>query len=261
MFSKRQLNVCTLGDTGSGKSSLILQYIESFFPETFDPTVEDYYNKSIEIDDKSYTLNILDTADTDYIDENRRSNQLEQADVILLVYSITTLESFQSLILLHEKIKNSLCDFNSKPIILIGSKNDLENQRQVSYQSGLKLSQELNLSRFLECSAKTTYNINEIFTEAASLALKYQIEKEQKTSQDDKIEENEQEENEQDKSHEQVVDNQIQKTKEAPTDDTISKKQTNTISKSREIGTAQHTANNNKNINEHHEKNGCCIIM
>jgi GTPase SAR1 family protein len=57
-------------------------------------------------------------------------------------------------------------------IFLIGNKSDLEEKREVSLEKGLKFKEENNIDFFLETSAKSGFNIDEIFQKAAVLLYK-----------------------------------------------------------------------------------------
>ena len=50
---------------GVGKSAIIVKFISGKFVEKYDPTVEDFYRKEIEIDNEPAILEILDTAGTE----------------------------------------------------------------------------------------------------------------------------------------------------------------------------------------------------
>ena len=74
----------------------------------------------------------------------------------LLVYDITRRDTFTHLVKwLGEVRENASKDIT---IILIGNKNDLENERQISYEEGETFAKENDLL-FLETSAKTSKNI------------------------------------------------------------------------------------------------------
>lgn len=76
------------------------------------------------------------------------------------VYSITSKESFYEAQSLFGHIKRVKGDDNI-PIVLVGNKCDLED-REVSYEDGSTLSQELNCS-FIETSAKSGFNVTAAF--------------------------------------------------------------------------------------------------
>ena len=54
-------------------------------------------------------------------------------------------------------------------IFLIGNKLDLENNREVSTEEAQKLKEEYELNLYLETSAKSGFNAQKIFIEAAEI--------------------------------------------------------------------------------------------
>ena len=54
-----------LGRGGVGKSALTLRFVRNFFVEEWDPTIEDAYRKTLDVDDSLCTIEILDTAGQD----------------------------------------------------------------------------------------------------------------------------------------------------------------------------------------------------
>lgn len=57
-------------------------------------------------------------------------------------------------------------------IFLIGNKSDLDDKREVPYEKGLKFKEENKLDLFIETSAKSGFNIDELFEKAAILLYK-----------------------------------------------------------------------------------------
>uniref|UniRef100_A0A3B4A2G4 Uncharacterized protein n=1 Tax=Periophthalmus magnuspinnatus TaxID=409849 RepID=A0A3B4A2G4_9GOBI len=60
----REYKVVVLGSGGVGKSALTVQFVTGTFIEKYDPTIEDFYRKEIEVDSSPSVLEILDTAGT-----------------------------------------------------------------------------------------------------------------------------------------------------------------------------------------------------
>ena len=54
------LKVIVLGWAGVGKSSLSLRFIKNEFPEEYEPTIENTYSKSVEVNGYTYKLDLLD---------------------------------------------------------------------------------------------------------------------------------------------------------------------------------------------------------
>lgn len=63
--SGEKVTVSVLGTGGVGKSALTLRFIRDCFVEEWDPTIEDAYRKTLDVDDSLCTIEILDTAGQD----------------------------------------------------------------------------------------------------------------------------------------------------------------------------------------------------
>lgn len=61
----REYKVVVLGSGGVGKSALTIQFVSNRWIERYDPTIEDFYRKEIEVDGSPCVLEILDTAGTE----------------------------------------------------------------------------------------------------------------------------------------------------------------------------------------------------
>ncbi|KAJ5074310.1 ras gtpase [Anaeramoeba ignava] len=155
--------ISIIGNGGVGKSTFTIQLCYSQFIEYYDPTIEDSFRKQIEIDNETLNIEILDYH---YYDEwNNRIKQkiYEKTQGFIVVYSINDKYSFNEL----ENYLNEIYKYkkvNDFPIIIIGNKNDLEDERQISKEEGNEFAIK-NGCPFYETSAKTRYNIEEtVFT-------------------------------------------------------------------------------------------------
>ncbi|KAB0359875.1 hypothetical protein FD755_003367 [Muntiacus reevesi] len=79
-----------------------------------------------------------------------------------LVYSITAQSTFNDLQDLREQILR-VKDTEDVPMILVGNKCDLEDERVVGKEQGQNLARQWCNCAFLESSAKSKINVNEIF--------------------------------------------------------------------------------------------------
>ena len=66
--NEEKVTVSVLGTGGVGKSALTLRFIRDCFVEEWDPTIEDAYRKTLDVDDSLCTIEILDTAGQDVSD-------------------------------------------------------------------------------------------------------------------------------------------------------------------------------------------------
>jgi GTPase KRas protein len=90
-----------------------------------------------------------------------RDQYMRTGDGFLCVYSITLQASFDEAANLHDHILR-VKDSDEVPFVLVGNKCDLEQDREIPYEKGQKLAQDLKCP-FLEASAKTRHNVVEAF--------------------------------------------------------------------------------------------------
>jgi small GTP-binding protein len=115
-----------------------------------------------------------------------RDSYVRTAQAFILVYSITDPSSFQEIETIHEQLLRSV-DSDSVPLVLVGNKCDLEDERGVSKDEGEKLAKELGGCNFFESSAKERINIEECFFTLVRL-LNYEENDCQKSFEKNKVE-------------------------------------------------------------------------
>jgi len=154
--------IVVLGSGGVGKSALVIRYVTQNFVDEYDPTIEDCYKKNVLIDGNSSTLEIVDTAGQEgfgtLVDQ-----WILRGSAFLLAYSITSKQSFNALEKLHDQII-TVKETDDVSIALVGTKCDLEDQRQVSTHEGKDLSERWKCL-FFETSAKENINMETVFVE------------------------------------------------------------------------------------------------
>ncbi|CAF0897594.1 unnamed protein product [Adineta steineri] len=158
-----EFKLCVFGTGGVGKSCLTMQFVQGIFLPKYDPTIEDVYKKTVEIDEKQYSLEILDTAGTEEFSA-MRDLYVKNGQGFVLVYSITSQATFNDLNEFYDRImrvKDSELH-GQPPVILVGNKSDLEDERVVGREMGQALARKWKCT-FLETSAKDRANVNEIF--------------------------------------------------------------------------------------------------
>ncbi len=166
--NKIEIKIITLGDSKVGKSSLIVQYLDNKFSINYLSTIGfDLKHKQITLKDGTdVRLKLFDTAGQ----ERYRSvadSYIKKANGILLIYDITEKESFQNIENWLESIREEMGD-KLLPIILVGNKSDLKNERIIPTEEGKKKAEEYGFP-FYETSCKTGENVNICFNELAEL--------------------------------------------------------------------------------------------
>mmetsp|Transcript_7157 Transcript_7157/g.9948 ORF Transcript_7157/g.9948 Transcript_7157/m.9948 type:complete len:216 (+) Transcript_7157:30-677(+) len=155
-----------IGDTGVGKSCLLLQFIDKRFRQKHEVTIGvEFGARMINVDGKNIKLQIWDTAGQESFRSITRAYYRAAAGA-LLVYDITRRETFTHLTRWLDEARQ-----NGNPqmsFILVGNKCDMESERAVSYEEGERFAKDNDLI-FLETSAKTAYNVEEAFLKTAQL--------------------------------------------------------------------------------------------
>mmetsp|Transcript_46959 Transcript_46959/g.69514 ORF Transcript_46959/g.69514 Transcript_46959/m.69514 type:complete len:204 (-) Transcript_46959:134-745(-) len=166
----QNIKLLLIGDSGVGKTCLMLRYAQGTFSETFITTVGiDYKYKFIEIDGKKVRLEIWDTAGQERFKAITRS-YLRGAQGILCVYDVTDSNSYEHVSSWMLQIKQ-YADLKVVKV-LVGNKCDLEQRRAVKFEDGQNLAKKSDDIPFFECSAKQETNVKEAFETLAREVLK-----------------------------------------------------------------------------------------
>ena len=157
--------IIIVGDSGVGKSCLSIKASRNYFEDFYSPTVGfEFLTFNVKVEDQNIKLQIWDTCGQE-VYRSLISSFYRSASLAIIVYSIDSEESFINI----EKWLNDI-KTQSNPdikIFLLGNKADLEDKRQVSKESGEKFFKDHKLSFFRETSAKTGFNIQNVFIEVA----------------------------------------------------------------------------------------------
>ena len=154
-----------LGATNVGKTSLIQQYTNQYYETNTLSTIGYEFkmkNIKIKIDniEKNVKLKIWDTSGQDIYFEQALIT-IKNCLGSLIVYDVSDKNSFQ---LVDKYLDNvySKKDKKKFPIILIGNKCDLDEEREVSFEEGKKKADSYQID-FYETSAKNNINVENVF--------------------------------------------------------------------------------------------------
>ncbi|KAH3745761.1 Ras GTPase [Pelomyxa schiedti] len=153
-----RVSLVVLGDAAVGKSALVVQFHQKFFINVYEPTIEASYLHYEEQDGKRISISLLDTAG-DWAD--MREAYCRNGDAFLLVYSITSRQSFERVNNFRETIQR-VKGAGKVPMVLCGNKRDLEQDRAVSRQEGMNLAQSFGCP-FVETSAQSISDAQGVF--------------------------------------------------------------------------------------------------
>lgn len=154
-----------IGDTGTGKSCLLLQFTDKRFQHVHDLTVGvEFGSRNVTIaQKKAIKLQIWDTAGQESFRSITRS-YYRGACAALLLYDITRRDSFLHLTQWLEEVQRTA---NPEIVImLVGNKIDLEHRRAVTTNEGREFARKHNLI-FIETSAKSSANVEAAFITTA----------------------------------------------------------------------------------------------
>ena len=158
------IKIAVLGKGVVGKSSLTYRFINYNAPQEHDPTIEDRYKSNLNIDGTEYEVEILDTAgEEDY--QNMMDMWISFGEGFLLVFAINEKESFELLKGKHDRVIKGKHGVKC-PILLVGNKHDLADERQVTQEEANQLAQSWGIE-YIETSAKTNFNCKEAFERLA----------------------------------------------------------------------------------------------
>ncbi|KAJ8464915.1 hypothetical protein OPV22_027467 [Ensete ventricosum] len=153
-----------LGDMGTGKSSLVLRFVKGQFLEFQESTIgAAFFSQTLAVSDATVKLEIWDTAGQERY-HSLAPMYYRGAAAAIIVYDISRMESFER----AKKWVQELQKQGNPSMVtaLVGNKCDLEDKREVLTEEARTYAEENGLF-FMETSAKTAINVNDIFYEIA----------------------------------------------------------------------------------------------
>mmetsp|Transcript_8112 Transcript_8112/g.12110 ORF Transcript_8112/g.12110 Transcript_8112/m.12110 type:complete len:173 (+) Transcript_8112:96-614(+) len=164
----REVKVVLLGDTGVGKSSLVLRFVTNNFKPYSESTIgASFMSKMIMVDGKPIKFQIWDTAGQEKY-HSLAPMYYRGAAAAIIVYDITRANTFKTL-------KNWVDELKAQgpheiAIAVAGNKADLEDQREVESAAASAYAQEIG-AMYLETSAKDDLNVHDIFVQLSKCCL------------------------------------------------------------------------------------------
>jgi len=160
----REIKVCLLGESGVGKSSIVLRFVSDSFKSALESTIgASFMTKRLEVDDVSYQFQIWDTAGQ----EKYRSLSpmyYRGAAAAIIVYDVTREATFRTVKdWVRELKRNCTADM---VIAIAGNKCDLNDLREVRARDAEEYAQSIG-ALFIETSALSAVNVPQLFTAIA----------------------------------------------------------------------------------------------
>ena len=155
------ISLITLGESMVGKTSLISKYIEDIFEDSLVTTIGfDFKLKTIIKNNKIIQLKIWDTAGQERFNSIQKQ-YYKNIDGILLIFDLTDLSTFNNLNQWFDKIERE--SPKNCSIVLVGNKCDKKDMIKINKDDASNFANEKFGIKYFETSAKTGFNVNEIF--------------------------------------------------------------------------------------------------
>jgi small GTP-binding protein len=166
--------IILIGDSGVGKSCLTMRGTKNNFEEYYSPTVGfDFFVFNIRVNDKNIKLQIWDTCGQEAY-KSLISSFYRNATLAIVAYAINNEQSFKNIEAWLNEIKTQANP--ETKIFLIGTKIDLNEERRIPTEMAKNFSKEHGFNYFIETSAKTGVNAQEVFIQAAKQLYLYHFE-------------------------------------------------------------------------------------
>ncbi|KAI5954834.1 SEC4 [Candida theae] len=160
------MKLLLVGDSGVGKSCLLLRFVEDKFNPSFITTIGiDFKIRTIESKGKKIKLQVWDTAGQERF-RTITTAYYRGAMGIVIIYDVTDSRSFENVENWFQTVSQHANE--DAQIFLVGNKCDDDVNRQVSKEQGEDLASKLHVP-FLEASAKSNENVDAIFYELAGI--------------------------------------------------------------------------------------------
>eukprot|EP00041_Stephanoeca_diplocostata_P039707 m.1637536 g.1637536 ORF g.1637536 m.1637536 type:complete len:199 (+) comp25929_c0_seq1:363-959(+) len=162
------LKMLVIGNSGVGKSSLLLRFINDTFDEDQGPTIGvDFKSKVLEVDGNKVKLTIWDTAGQERF-RTLTASYYRGAHGVIMVYDASSRKSFDDITMWLNELE--VYATNGRIVkMLVGNKIDKPN-REVTTKEGMDFARQKSML-FIECSAKNKTGVQQAFDEVTHKIL------------------------------------------------------------------------------------------
>jgi Ras-related protein Rab-6A len=147
-----------IGDHEVGKTSIIRRFVEGNFEEKYRATIGlNVLSHGFNAFGNKIDIMLWDIGAQKYFKRYRKT-YYKGAQAAFIVFELTNKESFENVTYWHNELKEFI-DYKDLPIIIIGNKTDLLEQRVVSHEEGVQLASDLSkLTELSENTAMSDYS-------------------------------------------------------------------------------------------------------
>ncbi|MCG3226168.1 MAG: GTP-binding protein [Candidatus Heimdallarchaeota archaeon] len=166
-MAQKNYKISLCGDPGVGKTSIALRQAQNSFPPVHQPTLgANFLIWNTIIEGEEIKLIIADSGSQERF-LPVLPTYFQGSLAAAIVFDITSQESFDKLDFWLETLKKGVGEI---PIVLVGNKNDLKSDREVSIEDAEKYAEQLN-TLYFEVSAKDNVNLFPLFKKMAEIAI------------------------------------------------------------------------------------------
>ena len=139
----RKVTILILGDGSVGKSCMAMRYLNNEYVDTYDPTIQDTFRKTVTIDGEPIVVEFIDTSGQDEYYSSSIDALIKNGNGFIFVYSVLIPDSLEKLDLIIQNVflKKGTTAANPKAgIVICGNKCDREADRKISKETGEQFS-------------------------------------------------------------------------------------------------------------------------
>ena len=172
-----------IGDGAVGKTSMLMSYTTNIFPTDYIPTIFDNFVGAVNTRERSYELELVDTAGQEDYD-SLRPLSYQHTDVFLVCFSVAQRTSYENI---SAKWISEIKHFHPyTPYILVGTQVDLRGDvaavrrlgdvgvEPVGVAEGREMAERIRAVGYMECSAKTQLGLRDVFRAAVEAVIEGQ---------------------------------------------------------------------------------------
>lgn len=152
------------GNGGVGKTTLLRRYVDGIFDESTITTIGvDFFLKEMSLEEGNCSLQLWDLGGQERF-RHLLSNFIMGARGALLLIDLTKMPQMPHILNWVNMVRLHDLDL---PIILVGTKLDLEDAITVDDETALDIKNTFNMLEFIKTSSKTGHNVNHVFKRVA----------------------------------------------------------------------------------------------
>ena len=175
---ENKINLILLGESGFGKTSIMMRFVNNEFVDKKSSTIGiDYYIKHMKYKDKTYSIQIFDTAGQEKFKSLTKS-YYRMGNGFFIIFDLTNDDSLNAVKFWIEDVKEN---FENPKFVILGNKDDLQIDKKLSDDIIKEQLEKYKDIIYIKISAKNDTNIEQAFQKMIDLLEndKMQIEQEQ----------------------------------------------------------------------------------